>query len=44
MSLTFADLMELELERVFWLLERLGEERAREASAIKKASSRGSGP
>jgi hypothetical protein len=33
--------MELELDRMRWLLERLGEERAREARELEAAARRG---
>lgn len=38
LSLTFADIMELDYDRVFFLLEFLGEKRSDEAAAIRRAS------
>ena len=33
--------MDLELDRIFWLLERLGEQRRKEAHEIQQAARRG---
>ncbi|MHB1843376.1 MAG: hypothetical protein ACYCWW_00895 [Deltaproteobacteria bacterium] len=38
LSLTMTEAMELDLDRMRWLLERLGEERQREARAIEQAA------
>ena len=41
LSLTLEEVMDLELDRIFWLLERLGEQRRKEAHEIQQAARRG---
>jgi hypothetical protein len=41
LSLTLEDVMELDLDRIRWLLERLGEQREREARELAAAAQRG---
>jgi len=36
-----ADVMDLELDRLMWLVERLGDQRRREAREIEQAARRG---
>lgn len=38
LNLTLADIMELDYDRLFFMLEFLGDKRSEEAAAIKKAS------
>ena len=41
LGLTLAEVMELEMSRIQWLLERLGEQRRKEAREIEQAARRG---
>jgi hypothetical protein len=41
LSLSLEDVMELDLDRIRWLLERLGEQRDREARELAAAARRG---
>ena len=41
LSLTLAEVMDLDLERMRWLLERLGEQRQKEARELEQAARRG---
>ncbi len=41
LALSLSDVMDLELDRITWLLERLGEQRRKEAHEISKAARRG---
>jgi hypothetical protein len=40
LSLSLEDVMELDLDRIRWLLERLGEQRTREARELEAAARR----
>src|SRR5437879_726605 len=40
LALTMTEIMELELDRMRWLLERLGEQREKEAHEMEKAAQR----
>jgi len=40
LSLSLEDVMELDLDRIRWLLERLGEQRHREARELEAAARR----
>lgn len=40
LNLTLSDVMDLEMDTIFWLLERLGEERRREAREIERVGRR----
>lgn len=39
--MTLTEVMELEMERIGWLLERLGDQRRKEAREIEQAARRG---
>jgi len=41
LSLSLEDVMELDLDRIRWLLERLGEQRDKEARELAAAARRG---
>ena len=40
LNLTLDDVMDLELDRIFWLVERLGDQRRQEAREIEQAARR----
>jgi hypothetical protein len=40
LNLTLADVMDLELDRIYWLTERLGDQRRKEAREIEQAARR----
>ena len=40
LNLSLADVMELDLDRIRWLLERLGEQREKEARELEQAARR----
>jgi len=40
MNLTLADVMDLDLERMYWLTERLGDQRRKEARELEQAARR----
>ena len=40
LSLTLPDVMDLDLDRMRWLLERLGEQRQKEARELEQAAKR----
>jgi hypothetical protein len=40
LNLTLDDVMDLELDRIFWLVERLGDQRRKEAREIEQAARR----
>jgi LmbE family N-acetylglucosaminyl deacetylase len=41
LCLTLSEVMELDMERISWLLERLGQQRHKEAREIEQAARRG---
>jgi len=41
LSLSLTEVMELDLDRIRWLLERLGDQRQREARELEQAARRG---
>ena len=40
LNLTLSDVMDLELDNIYWLIERLGDQRRREAREIEQAGRR----
>jgi hypothetical protein len=38
LQLSLTEVMDLDMDRIFWLLERLGEQREREAREMEKAA------